>query len=54
MYVVDHGKMPPGQEHLTCEEREVLAECLRVELYGDSDLIPGLLKGWLVSEDCWD
>ena len=54
MYVVDHGKMPPGQEHLTREEREVLAECLRVELYGDSDLIPGLLKEWLLSEDCWD
>lgn len=53
-YIVDHGRMPPGQTHLTRDERMALAECLRKELYETSDSAPGLLKTWLLSEACWN
>ena len=53
MYVVEHGTMPLGRVDLTREDRAVLAECLRLELYGDFGSMPGLLEEWLAAKACW-
>jgi hypothetical protein len=53
-YIVDHKKMPPGHSDFTPVERQVLNDCLKEELYGQSEAQPGLLKTWLRNDSCWD